>query len=301
MTKSSKCQILTIPQGKDDLLKKVKLEGVWSLTEEHDLKLRVIGSESPYFGKTLLMRGDIIKVTGSSLVFKLRDRKTIKNLKTQMIELKGIWQSDKNNRLVFLARKNKDEHNKLVFQGAWQINKRNELIYKYLHTALKTKTRVTKTLIFKGKWNLGEDRLVYSLEGSRDSYFTFKVSLQSRTLRAKDGEIRYNVGVRYSQKKVRHNYKQNIAIRGKWKFGKDLSVGFEVLHTAKRIKKIDFVIEKLVAYKNTVTVKLKSISGKITGIEVLFNKVFENDMEMFLSLSKNAANSSIIGGVKIRF
>ncbi|RKY42776.1 MAG: hypothetical protein DRP85_01845 [Candidatus Makaraimicrobium thalassicum] len=284
-------------------LRKIVLDGVWSMTSEHDLKLRVSGSKSPYSGKTLILRGDVERVSGTALVFRVRQCDAVSGIRSRTIELKGMWRADRNNRITFNAARARGRHDVLRFQGAWQVDKHNEFIYRYSKTVLKTKTRVDRILIFKGYWEFGKDHIVYRLARAGNSFFRFKAALQSRSLRAADGTIKYQIGIKYSKGKVRHRIKQTLTIYGKWKLGRDFDVGFEVEYAGNRRREIRFLAEKLVGQDGTVAVSLKSENGQRLGLEVSFSRAFKNDAELFLSLGRFAAGGEIraIGGIHVRF
>ncbi len=301
MAKSIKYQTLTVPSGKKQDLKKIKIDGVWSLTNDHDLKLRISGVNAYLEGKTLLFRGDIIKVTGSGFYFKVQSSDRIKGLRLRTLKLEGRWQADSNNRLIFRISGNRGRNSTLRLQGAWQINKRNELIYTYVKTDLKTKTKKERTLVFKGHWVLGSHILVYQLEDQHGSSFSFKASVQSRTLMAKDGAIRYQIGVKFVRKRTLRTRNQTVYIFGKWKLNRDLSVSFEIKHPGGKGQRADFTVEKVIARGNTVTMSLRSERGKLSGIEVLFYKKTTKNIEMFVSLGKHKSGIKALVGAKVKW
>ncbi|MFQ5952279.1 MAG: hypothetical protein ACE5JK_02620 [Candidatus Omnitrophota bacterium] len=290
---------LVVSGGK--LPEKVVLDGRWSLTEEHDLKLHLRASKSGLSGKTVILRGDIEKVTGSSLAFRVRVSENISGLRTGSIQLKGRWQADSYNRITFHAAKSRGRYDTLTFQGAWQVNGNNELIYRYVKTYLKTKIRTVKTLTFKGYWQLGERRIVYRLDRADNSFFSVKAALQTRSLIAREGKIRYQVGIRYQRRKVYRKARETITIFGVWKLDKDLKIAFEVKYSGRKKQEMRFIVEKLVAKGSTISVSLKAESGEPLGIQVKFTKTFKNDAELFLSLSRYPDESRIMGGVTIKF
>ena len=87
----------------DELFNKISLEG--EFTEDYDLKFHVSGSNSIYSGQTIIFSGEIEKVSGSGLTFKIRGAEPLSGIKSSTITLSGKWQADKNNRLTFLVSK----------------------------------------------------------------------------------------------------------------------------------------------------------------------------------------------------
>ncbi len=290
-----------IEVGGKKRVRKIALDGVWSLTPEHDLRFRVSGAESAFYGKTIILRGNIERVNGTALTFRVRQCDTVSGLRTSTIELKGRWRADSNNRITFNAARSRGKYNVLRFQGAWRVNRNNELIYKYSRTALRTKVREERTLVFKGFWELGKGRVVYNIEGSDESFFSIKVALRSRSLRASAGAIKYQVGIKYYRKGSYRRLRQTVTIFGTWKLGVDLAVGFEVKYSGGKRRLTTFTVEKLIGEAGSVSVSLKSEKGEPLGFEVTFSRAFKTDAELFLTLARHAAESRVTGGLRVRF
>jgi len=282
-------------------LRKIAVDGSWSMTEDHDLKLKVSGIKSPYAGKTIVLRGEIKKVTGTRLIFGVRESDTVTGLRTRSIELSGRWRADKNNRITFAVRKSNGRRDVLRFQGAWSVGKRNELVYRYVKTSLKKGEKFEKALVFKGYWNLARRRLTYRIEGSTKSYFSFSASIGTKSLRASSGVIKYRVGIKYKRAKVYHQIRRVVSIYGAWKFGKDLSVRFEATGSGKKYTALSFTAEKPIGRGNIVAVALKAKDGEKLGVDVTFTKEFSKDAEVFLTLSRYPNESHIMSGVRIKF
>ena len=285
----------------DRKLRKLVLNGKWALTPEHDLSIRLSGRDSSKIGKNLILRGEIVKTTGSSLSFRVRHSDTISGLRSKTVELKGVWSQDANNRITFKVSKAKGRYDVLRFQGAWKVNKRNELVYNYVKTDLKRRTKEEKTLIFKGFWEVKKKRLVYRFEGFPRSYFAFKVALQTPSLRASSGTIKYQVGIRYYVGKVFRERRQVVTLFGTWKISKELEVSFEVAYSGRNKRSLIFTAEKVFREGSSLWVSLKDEEGKKLGIEVVFTKRFLEDAELFISLSHDAYESKVLGGVKLIF
>ena len=282
-------------------LRRLVLDGKWSLTPEHDLSLRLSGRNSPSRGKNIILRGEIVKTTGSSLSFRVRHSDAISGLRSKTVELKGVWKEDANNRITFKVSKAKGRYDVLRFQGAWKVNKRNELVYKYVKTFLKKRTKKERTLIFKGFWDIKEKRLVYRFEGVPGSYFAFKAALQTPSLRASSGTIKYQVGIRYYVGKVFRERTQVVTLFGTWKINRELEVSFEVVYYGRNKRSIRFIAERIFKKGTSLRISLKDEEGGKLGIEVVFAKRFLEDAELFVFLSHNVYENKVLGGVKIKF
>ena len=282
-------------------LSKFLIDGKWSLSGDHELKLKVSGNQSPYSGKTVIFTGDIEKATGSSLVFRARTSDALSGMRASSIELRGTWQADRNNRLVFRAAKSKGRDDILKLEGAWEISKNNELIYRYERTVLKRSTKQLKTLIFQGFWDIDKDRLIYRLEGNDDSFFSFRASLGSKSLRASEGKIKYQIGAGYSQKNVYREFVKTVTIFGKWKLSNEFGADFEVAYSGRKRRSIKFGIEKAVGKNSALAVSLKSATGESLGMDVSFSRKITEDVELFVDLSHSRTESRVMGGVRARF
>lgn len=280
---------------------KFVLEGKWSLTDDHALSFRVRTADSYLQGKTLLFYGQIENVKSDLLRFRVRRSDPLSGIRSGMIELKGKWHADADNRISFSVAKGEGRYDTLKFQGAWQLNKRNELTYRYTETYLKTKTKKEQLIVFRGYWDLEKHRIVYRLDKSDLSFFAFSASLRSKKLRAAEGAVRYNVGIKYSRKGIFREIRQTITIYGTWKLGKDFSLGFETICSRKTRHVIHFQIDELLGSGTSFAVKLKTAKGEKLGAEVTFTKTFKNDAELFLSLGHHAEEFRVMGGVKVKF
>ena len=293
--------VRSVSSGGVKTLRKIAVDGTWSMTEGHDLKIKVSGLKSSYAGKTIVLQGEIKKVTGTRLIFGIRESDTVTGLRTRSIELNGRWQADKNNRITFAVKKSNGRSDVLRFQGAWSVGERNELIYRYVKTSLKKGEKFEKALVFKGYWDLARHRLTYRIEGSNKSYFEFSASIGTKSLRASSGVIKYQVGIKYKKSKVFRQVRRVVSIYGAWKFGKDLSVRFEATASGKKYTALSFTAEKPIGRGNTVAVALKAKDGENLGVDVTFTKEFSKDAEVFLNLSRHPNESRVMGGVRIKF
>ncbi|MFA6636711.1 MAG: hypothetical protein WCV56_06385 [Candidatus Omnitrophota bacterium] len=282
--------------------RKTVIDGKWSLTDEYDLKLSVSASDSAYFGRTIILKGDILAASSSGLIFRIRHCDALSGTRYGTVELKGVWAADSKNRISFRVAKADGRYDVLTFQGIWNIGSNNELSYKMVTTELKTKTKKEKTLVFRGHWDLYRTRIVYSLEGTDTSFFSFKAAVQTKSIMAKQGEIRYQLGMGVSSRRDKGGKSsRTVTIYGIWKFSRDLKVSFEIKGPATEKREIIFGIDKVFAENRNITVSLKDKKGEKMGMDVTFSKVFAKDAEFFVSVGSNVSEIRILGGLRLRF
>jgi len=293
-------------RGKAFRVGRVAVDGRWSLTPEHDLKFSAAGRDRAGLGKTVILRGEIIKAGGAGLLFRVRRSESAAGISARTVELKGTWRADAANRITFRASRSGGRYDMLRFEGVWDINKRNELVYRYAGTALRRGKKEERTIVFRGRWDLTRSRIVYSLERSSGSVFEFKAALQSPSLRASDGEIKYQVGIRYRKDRVYRRVRKVVVLYGAWKLGRGLSVRFEMPCSGGRAAALVFEAGKLEGDHGKVIVSLRRVGGKRMDLEVEFRKAFASDAELFLMIGSSAAGGSrkdlsILGGLRVRF
>ncbi|MFH1846031.1 MAG: hypothetical protein ABH869_00550 [Candidatus Omnitrophota bacterium] len=287
--------------GGPEEMKKTIINGLWSLTPEYDLRFYAQGANDVLSSKVVVFRGDIEHVRGDELVFTVRGYEGVSGVKTSTIALKGKWYADPDNRIVFDVSRKKGSYNVLKFQGAWQVDKNNEVIYRYVKTRLKTRIKEEKLLIFKGKWKIASNCLTYTLEGNDRSFLRFKAVLESRKLKANAGFIKYHVGVRYEIKKISCSVKKDVILFGRWELSKDIKTGVEVRFLGDKIQSTSFLAQELRWNGRLITVFVKNSREENMGLEVTFERPFENDAELFLMLSLFKDEVKIEGGIRVSF
>lgn len=300
---------MTIKINKDNAVvlkgydrKDLILDGKWALDGEHNLKLGIRADSGTFLsGKTVIFRGTIENVKADSLTFRIREYENVLGVRSGTISLTGRWQADKNNRIVFEVSKKSGATDALIFEGEWHIGEDNTLTYKYETEYLRKGAKTTKVIIFRGNWDIRVGRLIYTIEGSNNSYFSFGVSLKRNSILASSGKLIFETGIKYDKKGFLNKTTKDIALYGKWVMTGDFKVGFEVVSTGFYGHKINFLAEKIIKRDNKIAVILSDIDGKNTGINLEFSKLFKNDAQFFLSLSKTSAETKILGGVTIKF
>ena len=89
-----------VPQG-TELPHQVKLEGKWVLDKDHNLCISLNKLCRETLGDKLTLKGEIVDTSKNSLAFILTTRTKDNMQSIYILQLKGAWQADKNNRLTF--------------------------------------------------------------------------------------------------------------------------------------------------------------------------------------------------------
>ncbi len=284
-----------------ELPERIALDGKWKLNEFHDLEFGVSASSVWFPGMTISFKTGIISAKSDKIVFSARMTDYGGGVMATALAFSGRWQADKNNRLTFGVTRSGGKTDRLVFEGSWQAGKNNELFYEYSTRELKTKEKKDFSFGLKGAWDLGPRKITYKVEGSNDSVLSFAAALETPSIRAKDGEIRYVVGVKYTCGGKKQEVMRSVAIHGSWKFGKDLKLGFEVARTAGKKNVVTFLAEKPVFGNGTVSLGLKTENGKNFGAELKFSNKLKDDAEIFAVLAAKGGEKSVMVGVRKKF
>jgi hypothetical protein len=270
----------------------VELDGVWRLSPRHELSLEVHATRRQP-RQTLFLKAALLEAEAHALAFAWEGRDRTDGL-SQRLRLSGRWSADRLNRLTFLVDK-AGAPDRLTLQGAWEIGKRHELLYRYQREGGRSGRR-ERTLVFHGAWDISRaDRLAYRLEGAADSGFEFRAALQSPSLLARDGRIVYQVGIGASARPRR------VAIFGAWKLHKGLSVSFEASDSGGRVRAVKFEAAAALSRRDRIAVALAGSDGRPLGLTVTFTRELFPDAGLFLRLRRDAEESSLIGGVQVRF
>ncbi len=132
----------------------IKLRGKWSLTDDHNLQLTLNKWGRQTLGDKLTLQGKILDIRKNSLLFSVTTKTKENTQSTYILKLAGAWQADKNNRIIFKAKRSRGKHDILTFKGAWEINKQHQIIYNYKKSQLIRKQKSLNTLTFKGYWDI---------------------------------------------------------------------------------------------------------------------------------------------------
>lgn len=257
--------------------------GRWKLADGNELRLEREGA-----GEEAAFRATPIKAERGALVVSVSQGQKDQRVVTRNLRLSGKWQADEKNRLAFFVDGASGPQKALTFSGSWASDRAGELTYSLKRTALKTRSRVERTLRFDGKWSIAPDRsLVYALEKSGEEALRFRGAFQTDSILAKKGEIRYQLGVEAAG--------EALSLFGKWKTGRDLSLEFDM----GRSGNLRFGAVYRLHPERRITASLLA-HGAPLGAEV----VFERDTRagnLFLRLRREAGETLAEAGATVRW
>ncbi len=198
----------------------IYFSGIWSLTTNHQLRLTLDRKETGRASDELTLAGAIVIAEKDEIGFAVTTKNEDGVSKVRVLRLSGKWQADEENRLLFLVERASGKHDPLAFQGAWEIGRYHEIIYRYETWESVKGKRVRQSFALLGRWEITDRRhLVYRLDKRGKSILQFRVSIETATLRAKKGEIRFQLGAgkTFSRKTDRNPF----VLFGKWKLSKE--------------------------------------------------------------------------------
>ena len=104
--------------------------------------------------------------------------------------------------------------------------------------------------------------------GSADSVFRLRGAFQTRSILAKRGEIRYQLGA----KKEWGPKKKTLTLFGKWKVSRDWAVAFEIVYPGGEKRKLVFTAEFDLDAQNHLSARLAGKKGGFTGISLIWTR-----------------------------
>jgi len=284
------------PQGAH-IPHQVKLQGNWSLTDDHNLQLTLDKWGRQTLGDKLTLQGRILDIRKNSLLFSVTT-KTKENVQsTYILKLAGAWQADKQNRLTFRIKRGQGRDEFLTFKGGWELNKHHQIIYWYEKTQLIRKQKRIHTLTFKGYWGIKDKtRLYYVIDKRSNSVFAFKTGVGI----FKGKYIKYKVAIGVLDKGKPRT--RTITLYGTWKIKKGIGLTFEIEYENKKIHAIVFGANVKLTPKNKISFKLKNERNKEIGGELeLTHEILKGDGESFLRFLKSKDETTVIVGAGFRW
>ena len=282
--------------SKTKLPKKVILKGSWSLTKDHELKLTFEQEQRKSFGKSIVLKGQIIAVKKNKLLFSIRQRTASNKTVYSSINLQGQWQMDKYNRINFNLTKESSPKKNLIFLSKWQIDKNHRLIYKYSKLNVQNGIRKTHYISFDGTWKvLSKYRIKYIIDSRTDVGFDIKVSLQKLTGRAIDYDISIGAG------KNKESF--TLHFSGKWKLTKNTQVFFEIKKENNKRSDIQFSSETQISLQGILACALKYYgTDKKIGYTIKFKRGIKSiDGQIYAKILKNSKEKAVFIGVGGKF
>lgn len=270
------------------------VEGAWRLTRDHELQYRRRGGR-----EEVVLSGPLAGAEPRGLSFRVEADSLDGDLVGKTLQLRGRWQADAENRLTFLAQRRAGKPDSLRLEGGWQLGPSHEILYRFEREELSRKGRAARLLRFSGYWDLGEEKqLTYVLDRASGSAFRFRGAFQTRSLLAKEGAIRYQLGAEVNGRRGA----RAVTLFGKWKFSRRLELSFEVPYAGGRARGIDFGTELNLDPKGNIACRLRTRAGEPLGVEVLFTrKFFRGDGELFARLRRAGGETAVEGGVRVRW
>ena len=220
-----------------DLPPVIACEGNWRLTPDCALTFRMAVTGAPSRERTVTFKTTIVSASARQLVCTVNAGGETLRIKT--VTLRGAWRTDTRNRLSFVMSRSGAKNDRLAFTGIWTIDRNNELRYICSRTVLRTRTKKVQELRFTGTWELTKkDRLVYVLDAVSGTKLAFKVHLQSDSIRARAGAIRYRLGAGVAG--------QVVTLYGEWKFGRAGELAFELSGRSSSVTSLTFSATRIV-------------------------------------------------------
>jgi len=280
---------------------KIHFEGKWELDDDYNLVLG-LKREKYLKSKKLRLRGKIIDATENLFIFSIKSAPVPEITKIYFLKLKGIWKTDKFNRIAFEVKK-KESNDTLTLKGGWQVNKNNQIVYEYE----KLKTKSKQKLILEGYWNIqGKNKLCYVITKRlktkrKKSQLNFNVFLETPNVYPARGKIKYRIKAGLKSKRE----EKVITLIGTWKYSRKLGLTFELDYGKEGVKRIKFIAKLNVARKDKLIFSIYNRYNQPTGLSITFLKhhpqIPNKDFEYFLRLKKEGNTPYIQLGGKIRF
>jgi len=280
---------------RNELTEKGKtLKGNWGINKNHEITYRQKDQK-----ENLRLKTQILEIQSNALVLTTTLKKDNGNIVTSIFKLTGKWQLDPKNRITFEVKKQSGKKDILTFKGTWKLGKNNQITYTYRKENLITKTKETSTLTFKGYWDISEKhRLTYTLQGNTDSVFRIRGTFQTKSILAKKGEIRYQLGIELKGKRKL----KTITIFGKWKVSQDWGLYFEIKYEKRERKAILFGGHYNIDKYHRIQVELESKTGKPLGITLILTKdLLNKNGQAFLRLQRSQEEKRIEAGMSMKW
>lgn len=273
-----------------------RFEGTWHLNDNHDLEL-VVGKNK----EKLTLSGRLISCDTDSFVFEITTADSNVTSQISLLRLTGVWQSNEIGAITFSVQK-KRSPDTLTLENAWHLDKHNRIVYTFTKIDLKRKQKLENSILFEGHWQITDyNQLTYFLERSLHSGFTFKVQLESPTIRAEKGVIKYRIGAGFKEPINKHAH--IITLYGAWRFSNSLTLDFDISYTEGKIKGLGLEIRYLYTNKNEVVFAFTNTLQQPLMYTITFSHRFLKniDSRVYLALTHSKKDSRVDAGIRIPF
>jgi hypothetical protein len=271
------------------------VKGRWEFSPQNE----VIYRASDHDNEEVRLKAVLIAAEPGLLVLGVTQKKKSLRVETSLFKLSGVWRADLKNQLTFEVEREAGRRDVLTLKGEWKVNEAQAIVYTWEQTRLRTKIKSVSTLVFKGYWDITEkNRLTYYVGGDSAQAFKFRGAFQSRSLLAKAGELRYQLGM-----EVRGRTRlQTLILFGVWKFSNRLEISFEMESSLGDRKKIVFGGAVLLRPDSKIEVLLTARNQEPLGVELIFTKeFFSGNAQLFIRLKKKAEESAAEAGLTLKW
>jgi len=279
----------------NELIKDGKtVRGSWRVGKD-----QVVSYEALDPREKISFSGSLLAAEPEGLVLSVEETREDQKSLLSTVRLSGRWSADAKNRPRFEVEKTNGQRDMLTFKGAWDLNESNQLVYTHEVTRLKTKTKLRREVVFQGFWDISQkNRLSYLVGGDEGSTFRFRGSFQTKSILAKKGEIRYQLGAEASG----GGRPKALTLFGKWKMSDRWGLSFEVEYEKGVKRAIVFGVDSKLGPRDSVEVTLKDRQGEPLGVQVLFTReLLRKDGEAFLRLLRSSEESRAEAGMRFRW
>lgn len=279
----------------NELIKDGKtVRGRWRVGKD-----QVVSYEALDPRETISFKGSLLAAEPEGLVLSVEETREDQKSLLSTVRLSGRWSADAKNRPSFEVEKTNGQRDTLTFKGVWGLNGSNQLVYTHEVTRLKTKTRLRREIVFQGFWDISQkNRLSYLVGGDEGSALRFRGSFQTKSILAKKGEIRYQLGAEASG----DGRPQVLTLFGKWKMSDRWGLSFEMEYEKGAKRAIVFGADSKLGPKDSVEVTLKDRQGEPLGVQVLFTReLLGKDGEAFLRFLRSPEESRAEAGMRLRW
>lgn len=276
----------------------VRLDGTWSITPNHDLKIdldRACGGAS---GDSLTISGEILGAGSDSLAFAVTTKRADGVFSTYILELGGIWQVDGSNRLSFRVRRDSGPQEALTFEAAWELDRANRIVYRYEKESRRKGEKVTRSFALKGEWRFTErGALLYEVGSATGRAIDLKAALAGC---GKDF-IKYEIGISLENRK--RPVRRLVTFYGSWRISRTAGLSFDVECEKGRVAAVSFSADAKLTDNDTVIFTIKdNIPSRDNAIRIeLSHKILKGDGAAFVRFMRSCDESNVVLGAGFRW
>ncbi len=236
-------------------------------------------------GRTKKAQVSLASAEPDALVLSVTERQDDKRVVTRMMRVSGKWRVGTANALEFALDKGDAKKEALSFGADWRVNKDNEIEVSI----------GPDRASLKGVWDIADrNSLVYQIRRGSGEELHFRGSFQTRSILAKKGEIRYQLGAETAKTKRT----RTVALFGKWILSRDLGLSFEIEYANGKRRAILLGGDCRMDVDNTIRVDLVARKDKDLGVELTLTKEL-TDGSVFMRLSRSLDDARAEAGLSL--